>query len=72
MYIVSLCFSVKQMAVSQVAPVLCLTLLYHLCVADYTIDDSYGLGRTFDGIGGLSGGGVSTEVWMGRTLHKPK
>ena len=27
--------------------------------ADYTLDDSAGLGRMFDGIGGLSGGGVS-------------
>ena len=27
--------------------------------ADYTLDDSVGLGRMFDGIGGLSGGGVS-------------
>ena len=25
----------------------------------YMIDDSKGLGRTFDGIGGISGGGVS-------------
>ena len=25
----------------------------------YVIDDSVGLGRRFDGIGGLSGGGVS-------------
>lgn len=26
---------------------------------DYALDDKTGLGRTFDGIGGLSGGGVS-------------
>ena len=26
---------------------------------DYVVDDSGGLGRMFDGIGGLSGGGVS-------------
>ncbi len=25
----------------------------------YTLDDSPGLGRKFDGVGGLSGGGVS-------------
>ena len=25
---------------------------------DYTLDDSVGLGRLFNGIGGLSGGGV--------------
>lgn len=32
-----------------------------VCSADqnYFIDDSGGFGRTFDGIGGLSGGGVS-------------
>lgn len=27
--------------------------------APYVLDDSHGLGRRFDGIGGLSGGGVS-------------
>ena len=27
-------------------------------VDEYMIDDSNGLGRTFDGIGGISGGGV--------------
>ena len=32
--------------------------LVTLCQS-YTIDDSSGLGRRFDGIGGLSGGGVS-------------
>lgn len=26
---------------------------------DYDLDDTTGLGRSFDGIGGLSGGGVS-------------
>lgn len=26
---------------------------------NYVLDDKSGLGRTFDGIGGLSGGGVS-------------
>ena len=33
--------------------------LIKFCFA-YTIDDSVGSGRIFDGIGGLSGGGVST------------
>ena len=28
--------------------------------AQYIVDDSKGLGPTFDGIGGLSGGGVSS------------
>jgi len=27
--------------------------------AEYVVDDSVGLGRMFNGIGGLSGGGVS-------------
>ena len=30
--------------------------------ADYIIDDSVGLGRMFNGIGGLSGGGVSYQL----------
>ena len=36
-----------------------LALLAVAVSADYVIDDSGGLGRMFDGIGGLSGGGVS-------------
>lgn len=32
-----------------------LSILY---IDSYMIDDSSGLGRTFDGIGGISGGGV--------------
>jgi len=31
----------------------------------YVVDDSVGLGRQFDGIGGLSGGGVSREQSRG-------
>ena len=30
-----------------------------LVTCQYVIDDSHGHGRTFDGIGGISGGGVS-------------
>lgn len=30
--------------------------------AQYVVDDSVGLGRRFDGIGGLSGGGVSRPL----------
>lgn len=42
---------------------LCLSLFLasciRLCVAEmYVLDDRFGLGRRFDGIGGLSGGGV--------------
>ena len=35
-----------------------------VCVGQYTFDDSHGLGRTFDGIGGLSGGGVGDCLRM--------
>lgn len=37
-----------------------ISLCFRVCSADnkYFIDDSGGFGRTFDGIGGLSGGGV--------------
>lgn len=39
---------------------LCFSLCFDLCIAEsYVLDDKVGLGRTFDGIGGLSGGGVS-------------
>ena len=31
-----------------------------VCFGSYSIDISGGLGRRFDGIGGLSGGGVSS------------
>ncbi len=49
---------------AAVACIFCLTLLllvFQLEAADDTITltDSDGLGRVFDGIGGLSGGGVS-------------
>jgi len=29
---------------------------------DYVVDDTEGVGKMFDGIGGLSGGGVSSLV----------
>lgn len=38
--------------------VLCQALLLKQSNADIVIDDSSGYGRDFDGIGGLSGGGV--------------
>ncbi len=42
----------------------CVFLSISLCISiclgeDYDLDDKTGLGRSFDGIGGLSGGGVS-------------
>lgn len=37
-----------------------LVLANDYACADYVIDDSVGLGRMFNGIGGLSGGGVSS------------
>ena len=33
-----------------------------LVAGKYIIDDTQGLGRRFDGIGGLSGGGVSVHI----------
>lgn len=30
----------------------------------YMVDDSFGLGRWFDGIGGLSGGGVGVYLYV--------
>ena len=37
---------------------------------DYPVDDSTGLGRKFDGIGGLSGGGVSMlGSYLNRHAH---
>ena len=36
--------------------------------APYTLDDSVGLGRRFDGIGGLSGGGVS-DICLASCVH---
>ena len=35
-----------------------------ICFGQYTFDDSHGVGRTFDGIGGLSGGGVSVSSFF--------
>ena len=35
--------------------------LVSVSLSQYTFDDSHGLGRTFDGIGGLSGGGVGNK-----------
>lgn len=34
-------------------------LLLHVAIGQYNVDDSGGTGPKFDGIGGLSGGGVS-------------
>ena len=42
---------------------LCRFFTIAICVTDqYVLDDKVGLGRVFDGIGGLSGGGVSWFV----------
>ena len=37
--------------------------------AEYVIDDSVGLGRMFNGIGGLSGGGVSYTNYTSKFSH---
>ena len=42
--------------------ILCVPLLFACCMAEYAIDDSVGLGRMFDGIGGLSGGGATSKL----------
>jgi len=42
---------------ARVVAVLVSALVMSCC--GYLVDDSVGLGRRFDGIGGLSGGGVS-------------
>ena len=42
---------------------LCSCLIIDICTSEsYVLDDKIGLGRVFDGIGGLSGGGVSFEL----------
>ncbi|XP_035599267.1 galactocerebrosidase isoform X2 [Oncorhynchus keta] len=42
---------------------LCFSLCFDLCFAEsYVLDDKIGLGRTFDGIGGLSGGGATSRL----------
>ncbi|XP_045189116.2 galactocerebrosidase-like isoform X2 [Mercenaria mercenaria] len=38
-------------------------------VSQYTFDDSNGLGRRFDGIGGLSGGGATSKLLPGYPEH---
>lgn len=37
----------------------------------YVLDDSDGLGREFDGIGAVSGGGVSGGLWGARRRRGP-
>ena len=41
-----------------------LLLQHHTTTGQYTIDDSSGTGPKFDGIGGLSGGGVRDELLL--------
>lgn len=46
-----------------------LSLCFKLCFSlTYVLTDKEGLGRVFDGIGGLSGGGVSTALLPGPIL----
>ena len=49
----------KRTAALLVPFTLLIATIDHHVRADYMLDDSVGLGRVFDGIGGLSGGGVS-------------
>ncbi|XP_052772660.1 galactocerebrosidase-like [Mya arenaria] len=39
-----------------------ISLCHHCQASEYYIDDTSGLGRTFDGIGGLSGGGATSKL----------
>uniref|UniRef100_A0A8C7T494 Galactocerebrosidase n=1 Tax=Oncorhynchus mykiss TaxID=8022 RepID=A0A8C7T494_ONCMY len=40
-----------------------IALCFDICIAEsYVLDDKVGLGRTFDGIGGLSGGGATSRL----------
>ena len=49
------------------------TLLCIFCACHaYTIDDSNGVERTFDGIGGLSGGGVRKKMKKQKKKSKLK
>ena len=48
----------KLLAWSKALLVILSLTIEYVC-AVYVIDDSVGLGRMFNGIGGLSGGGVS-------------
>ncbi|CAB1335486.1 unnamed protein product [Coregonus sp. 'balchen'] len=42
---------------------LCVCLCFDLCTSEsYVLDDTIGLGREFDGIGGLSGGGATSRL----------
>uniref|UniRef100_A0A8C8HZH2 Galactocerebrosidase n=1 Tax=Oncorhynchus tshawytscha TaxID=74940 RepID=A0A8C8HZH2_ONCTS len=42
---------------------LCFSLCFDLSIGEsYVLDDKIGLGRTFDGIGGLSGGGATSRL----------
>ena len=50
----------RQVATKMLGTFLTLLCVFCACHA-YTIDDSNGVERTFDGIGGLSGGGVSEK-----------
>jgi galactosylceramidase len=52
------------MLMMQYVEFVLLSALSALSSGEYTLDDSVGLGREFDGIGGLSGGGVTVLVFL--------
>lgn len=55
----------KGQKLSFRAPQFCLIIILQVMnhvMCDYTLDDTAGLGRRFDGIGAISGGGVSIKV----------
>ena len=49
--------------------VLFMHILVCISASNYSVDDGVGLGRTFDGIGGLSGGGVSSVCFSLKFDH---
>ena len=48
--------------VSMLSILLSVVFLDRVCLGTYVIDTSFGLGRRFDGIGGLSGGGSTSKL----------
>ena len=48
----------------RILVIVCFYLNLVIAKNEYYIDDSDGYGRKFDGIGGISGGGVSSEEFQ--------
>ncbi|XP_012992911.3 galactocerebrosidase [Esox lucius] len=49
--------------ISQIGVAVAFFMCFDLCISEiYVLDDEVGLGRVFDGIGGLSGGGATSRL----------